>query len=487
MIFRKFWDSRRGNFAMMFGLAIIPVLLAAGMAVDYSRSLQAKTHLQDLADAASLALASANIQEEAKLKAFAEKYVLANFDGSIVDEVAVGDVSLKDDAYDVEVRGKLHTYFMSIASIDELNVNTSALAIRGINGSVEVALVLDNTWSMSDTDSSGVKKIDALKSAARELVTSLHKNSDASVRISVVPYADYVNVGVSNRNKSWVSVPEDTSSTSERKCEKRTTKSECKRYEAKSTCYRTVDGVEEAYSCGGGCAEWREYTVPEYEVCWGGGTTVKTWYGCVGSRKSGKLRLSDESPAIPYPGFIDTKQLCPNELLPLTGDKDKPLTAIDGMFVEKNGYRPLTYIPAGLIWGLNVLSPKAPFAEGAAYDPKNVSPRKVIVLMTDGENTMRFRASNGSHTAFNTSGNGVPSPGQVKQTRDDTLALCKNIKDQKIEIFSVAFGVDSADSKSLLETCATDKDHYFDAADSAALSQAFSEIVTALTSIRLAR
>src|SRR5690606_16999284 len=188
MIFRKFWDSRRGNFAMMFGLAIIPVLLAAGMAVDYSRSLQAKTHLQDLADAASLALASANIQEEAKLKAFAEKYVLANFDGSIVDEVAVGDVSLKDDAYDVEVRGKLHTYFMSIASIDELNVNTSALAIRGINGSVEVALVLDNTNSMSGKDAKGVAKIDALKNAAAELVEALHKNKDAIVRISVVPY-----------------------------------------------------------------------------------------------------------------------------------------------------------------------------------------------------------------------------------------------------------------------------------------------------------
>ena len=76
---------------------------------------------------------------------------------------------------------------------------------------------------------------------------------------------------------------------------------------------------------------------------------------------------------------------------------------------------------------------------------------------------------------------------QAAQTRADTLAICKNIKDRNIEIFSVAFAVDSADSRSLLQTCATDGTHYFDATDSTALNLAFSQIADALTQVRLAR
>lgn len=249
------------------------------------------------------------------------------------------------------------------------------------------------------------------------------------------------------------------------------------------------DGVVESYSCRD-CVKTEPKTTtwtPSCKVT----TTTYRWFGCVGTRVSGSLRLSDASPNIPYPGFLDTIQRCPVEIAPLTSDEAPIQVAISKMKAGSDKYMANTFIPAGLVWGLNVLSPAAPFAEGASYDPANVNPRKVVVLMTDGENTMRYTKPKGEHVSMNvvdkSGSKAVYSPEQVKQTRDDTLALCKNIKDQKIEIFSVAFGVDSADSKSLLETCATDKDHYFDAVDSAALSQAFSEIVTALTSIRLAR
>ena len=33
-----------------------------------------------------------------------------------------------------------------------------------------------------------------------------------------MPYADYVNVGTSNRNASWLTIPADKVSTSEEKC-----------------------------------------------------------------------------------------------------------------------------------------------------------------------------------------------------------------------------------------------------------------------------
>jgi hypothetical protein len=41
----------------------------------------------------------------------------------------------------------------------------------------------------------------------------------------------------------------------------------------------------------------------------------------------------------------------------------------------------------GLAWGWRVLSPSAPFTEGRPYNDPSDPVRKVIVLMTDGENT----------------------------------------------------------------------------------------------------
>ena len=86
------------------------------------------------------------------------------------------------------------------------------------------------------------------------------------------------------------------------------------------------------------------------------------------------------------------------------------------------------------------------------------------------------------------------------ETRENANAatLCTYAKKQKIEIFSVAFIVAnpsaSADdkakedeAKTLLQGCATDAQHYYDATNSEALAQAFSGIAQSLTNVRLAR
>ena len=42
---------------------------------------------------------------------------------------------------------------------------------------------------------------------------------------------------------------------------------------------------------------------------------------------------------------------------------------------ESNGsYKPLTYIPAGLMWGLNMLSPDAPFEDAQPTIALNKKP-----------------------------------------------------------------------------------------------------------------
>src|SRR5690606_24902581 len=54
---KRFLGCTRGNFTVAFAIAVLPVLGAAGVAVDYSRALNIHSFLQVQADAAALAAA----------------------------------------------------------------------------------------------------------------------------------------------------------------------------------------------------------------------------------------------------------------------------------------------------------------------------------------------------------------------------------------------------------------------------------------------
>ena len=69
-----------------------------------------------------------------------------------------------------------------------------------MGNALEVALVLDNTGSMKKDD-----KETALRQAVQELVDSVMAGQ-ADVKVAVVPFSQYVNVGVENRNAPWLEV-----------------------------------------------------------------------------------------------------------------------------------------------------------------------------------------------------------------------------------------------------------------------------------------
>lgn len=485
---KRFRASIDGNFSIIAGVAALPLLLAVGFAVDYTRFISAEQHLQDVADAAALALAGSSEKNETKLKRIADDFVASNYSDSRIDQLQVASVDLDDDRVDLAVTGRLPTIFMGLVRHHWLDVGASSLAVRAVTGSVELALVLDNTWSMVEKDASGTSKIDTLKKAATSLVEELMSNPDATVRIGLVPYADYVNVGTKYRKESWLSIPDDydVKGVAATCTMQKVSETPCEQYAPKYACTKYVDGVPEASTCGGQCTKNGTPRMVEKKVCTGGVSAASyKWHGCVGSRMPGTTRLDDKSPATPYPGYVETSQKCLNPIVPLTGDKNALQAAINAMIINIGGYKPYTYIPAGMIWGQNLLSPAAPFREAAAYDAANVAPRKALVLMTDGENTLRFTSSNGRHASLST--NAATAAAQVAQTNKDTKAICDYSKAQKIEIYSVAFMVDDAEAKALLEYCATDAEHYFDASDPDKLMAAFSGIARSLSQVRLAR
>ncbi|WP_457936129.1 pilus assembly protein TadG-related protein [Mesorhizobium sp. 10J20-29] len=484
---RSFLHDVKANIGVLMGLAALPIALSIGVATDYARGVSARSHLQELADATALTLAGSGQEEPTKLAELAKLLLPANQARSKIDSVSIVDLKASGSSVYLQLQGRVHATFMGLAGITHLDVKASAMAERAIMGSVEVVLVLDNTWSMSTPDSTGTPKIATLKTAAASLVTELLKNKDASVRIGLVPYADFVNVGTNYRNASWIDVPEDyTKPATTQTCTTSTTRSVCVQKAPTYACTKSVDGVLELSTCGGACTKSVTQDVPPYQACSGGGSAqTYTWFGCVGSRQNSDSRLHDEKPADRYPGFLDTSQKCLNPIVPLTDDLKTLLAGINGMIINIGSYKPYTYIPAGLIWGQNLLSRTQPFAQGAAYDPSNKSPRKVAVLMTDGENTLRFRNSDGRHVM--PSSNATTAKGELKKTDDDTVEICDYMKSHQIEIYTVAFMVTDPETKAMLEDCAAVPRHYFDASDAAKLLSAFSGIAQSLAQVRLVR
>jgi NACalpha-BTF3-like transcription factor len=122
-----------------------------------------------------------------------------------------------------------------------------------------------------------------------------------------------------------------------------------------------------------------------------------------------------------------------------------------------------------------MLMPAAPLtsaksqAEMAAVDGK-----KVIVLMSDGANTL------------------VPTypahaSGPSSQAEDVLDDICDNVKDDDIEIYTIAFKVSSHQAEEALEDCASDEGKAFDANSSAELVGAFREIAAMLAEVHLTK
>ncbi len=486
---RRFRRDESGATVTMFAFAGVALICMAGAVVDYGRLSKAHSGLQAATDSAALAAARLPSKDAATMRAAADKFFIANTSGMAGQNIQITKFDFQESSgtVTIESSGVLDTTLMSIIGFTTMGFSSRSAALKEVTGTVEMALVLDNTWSMSDSAGGGGSKITVLKSAAKNLINTILAQGGTNVKIGIVPFADYVNVGVGNRNQAWMSVPADYSTTTTTPavpytCTTISTKQVCTKG-APKTCTSTTDGVVSTYDCTPQTCVQQPIT--PYQSC-SGPTPAKTtvtnykWYGCVLSRKTGELRLNDSEPTSPYTGFLGTSQRCLNPIVPLTSDKTVLTSAIDNLIINIGGYKPSTYIPGGLIWGVNVLSPTAPFAEAKAYDTANKMPRKALVLMTDGANTLYFRNSDGTHQA-------VRNNGDVTTTNLDTSKICDYAKSKKIEVFTVAFAVTDVAAKTMLQGCATSAGHYYDATDAAALTAAFQSIGQSLTSLRLSQ
>ncbi len=203
-----FGAAKKGNTAIVFAIAIIPIISFIGAAIDYSRANMARSSMQAALDSTALMLSrdlSQGTITTSQIGAKAQSYFTAlynNKDATGVSVSATYTAAAGSSGSTVVVNGSgsLATDFMKIAGVPNMNFNTSSTASWG-SSLLRVALVLDNTGSMADYN-----KIGALQTAAKNLVTQLSAlaQNNGDVMISVVPFEIDVNVGTANVNATWL-------------------------------------------------------------------------------------------------------------------------------------------------------------------------------------------------------------------------------------------------------------------------------------------
>lgn len=190
----RFWNSQRGDTAIMFAISAIPVMLAAGAAIDYASYSNAKTHLQAALDTAAIAGAAASGKSDSERASIAE----AAFDANLADGPAAGydidsEFKVESGVFIANASVDVPTSIMKLAGIPEMNVSGGAEVGLAGNKKAEIALVLDYSGSMGEVSGSKVKYV-AMRVAASKLVSDLALASPGKVKFGLVPFSHHVYV-----------------------------------------------------------------------------------------------------------------------------------------------------------------------------------------------------------------------------------------------------------------------------------------------------
>lgn len=199
---KAFGRATGANVAMMFGLSIIPLAIAAGAGLDFANAMMERNAMSDALDAAALAVGAQSGLSSSAAQALSQSVFNANYKGSGSPTVTP---VISGQKVSVTASTQVGTTLLSLIGKPYLNVSVSTVVVWG-QTKLWVSFVLDNTGSMTETDNTGTSKISALKTAVGQLLTTFQNAAanQGDVMVSVTPFAKVVNVGTSNVNASWI-------------------------------------------------------------------------------------------------------------------------------------------------------------------------------------------------------------------------------------------------------------------------------------------
>ncbi len=420
----RFLKNCRGGVAPMLAITAIPLMGAVGVAVDFTSANATRTAFQAALDATALMLSkTAATQSSADLQTAASNTFNAIFTRPEANNVAVTAAYSSTSGSKVTLNGSatVNTNFLGVLGFNQLNITASATSTWG-NTRLRVALVLDNTGSMSSSN-----KMSALKTASQNLLTQL-KNAavnEDDVYVSIVPFNKNVNVGAGNYQESWL------------------------RWDL----WDAVNGTcsNSSYHNQNSCTSHGKTWTP---------ANHSTWNGCVTDRDQ-NFDTTNDAPlagSTLYPA--EEYSSCPVPLMGLSKDWTALSAKINDM--QPNGN---TNQAIGLQMGWQSLT-AAPFTV-PAMDP-NYKYQQTIILLSDGLNTEDRWYSNQSSI----------------DTRQQKT--CDNAKAAGITIYTVQVNTGGDPTSTLLKNCASDESKFFLLTSSVQIVTTFGQIGTALSNLRLA-
>ena len=439
-----FVQADRGNIAVMFAITLVPIIGFVGAAVDYSRANAARSKMQVALDSTALMLskdAAATTLTAEQITSRAQAYFNALYTGSDATWQPVTATYTNDSTngstIKVEGTGTVETKFMKVAGYPQLNFKVGSTTTWG-STRMRVAMALDVTGSMNDDG-----KMSAMQSATKDLVDKLAasaRNAD-DLYISIIPFAQMVNVGASNVNASWIKWDE-------------------------------WDAKNGSNVCSGGSCNW----VPDNH---------NTWKGCVTDRdqpadttNAAPTTAATRYPAVRYEQF--NQNICPAQILPMTtaygnNSAGKAYTQVIKDKITSLAPNGGTNQPIGMAWAWTTLQSGDPMNTPAK--DSNSKYTDAIILLSDGLNTIDRWYGDGRN----------PS----SQVDARQKLLCDNIKapvagKPDTAIYTIQVNTDGDAESAVLKYCAS-SGNFFPTSTTAGIALAFNQIGQSLSKLRIAK
>jgi Flp pilus assembly protein TadG len=509
---RRFARDQRGNVAILFAAAAVPLVGIMGGAVDITRQQHYRVEIANALDAAAIALVRHGATSDSDAEAFLARYVgtmvpnggedgMLTIEGYKADKLASG--------YHVTVNATMKTAFLPLLGMQEMPIHIES-EVQMTGGNYEVALALDNTGSMAEHD-----KIGALKDASNHLIDTLYKDSGSAdrVKMALVPFTTTVNIRGAAFKPEWLD-PQGLGLGKHAEDSYDRPVSRLDIFDALSNGRTGTDGlpvdwkgcvvaradghdIDDAAPGNDPATRWTPYLSPDGADS---DTSRRTpsWAmqnSYLSDQTGGKgtaldrLRNTDKyfHPIVsarfdPFDTDNGPNQSCRGPIVELTNDQQRMHDAIDAM--QPGGF---THIPQGLAWGWRVLSPGEPFTQGAPYSDK--STQKVLVLLSDGKNTFPD-----TYTSYGYRADGRLATDErtgVKKLNEKVSAICEAVKAKGIRLYMILLEENDSATRQIFEDCASvssdGKPLYYEVPDAADLDAAFASIGADLTTLRVTR
>jgi len=477
---KSYYRNKAGAIAIMFALMAPVIIGSAGFALDYAQAYLVQQRLALAIDAAALA-GAASSDDEATIEQKVKDFFAENYPPEKLGVTFEPVVRVDGDKVYVTGNAYHNTTMLRVLGIEKIDVTAKTTVNREVRA-IEVALVLDNTGSMSTNNN--IKK---LKEAAQEFVSIMFDaaRNDNLVKIGLVPYANAVRVGSYGLGKNpdgtqygdgskFVNLPQGWSTTNNHNHTNQSQWFGCviesnpdgwdHRSRNNDPYPRDVlDNYE---------GPWDVYAYQYYPNQYYYYNANDTNMVCLRSRNRDCLR---------YFSYSEPATNCPYaQIVPLTSDREKLVDAIGNPNYSNDGMRAHgnTLGNIGMAWGARLISPEKPFTEGSDWD--NLYWKKAIIMMTDGENT-RDSYYSAYWRALNHQLDTTDFNNKFAET-------CEALKEKGVIIYTITFGSDNSISNTLkgyYRGCASSEEKYVHTDDQDVLVEIFQRIARELSILHI--